>query len=124
MVFVVVDPSACLLSGCALQKVWSDMECHHPAGEGEDKGDDLLNLVDLEATNPKVEEKAHLVINCAGNEGDSVEKMAGNVPKVRGNVPKVGYFGSNDIEFKIISPTLSSLSPVQCKAWQGRVYCV
>ena len=31
----------------------------------------------------KVEEKAHLVINCAGNEGDTVEKMAGNVPKVR-----------------------------------------
>ena len=80
-----------------------------------------------------MEEKAHLVINCAGNEGDSVEKMAGNVPKVHisgnvpkvgGNVPKVGYFGSNDTEFKIISPTLSSLSPVQCKAWQGRVYCV
>ena len=36
-----------------------------------------------------MEEKAHLVINCAGNEGDSVEKMAGNVPKVSGNVPKV-----------------------------------
>ena len=29
------------------------------------------------------------MINCAGNEGDSVEKMAGNVPKVSGNVPKV-----------------------------------
>ena len=66
------------------------MECHHPAGEGEDNGDNLLNLVYLEATNPKVEEKAHLVINCAGNEGDSVEKMAGNVPKVSGNVPKEG----------------------------------
>ena len=44
VVFVVVDPSTCLLSGCALQKVWSDMECHHPAGEGEDNGDDLLNF--------------------------------------------------------------------------------
>ena len=29
----------------------------------------------------KVEERACLVINCAGNEGDTVEKMAGNVPK-------------------------------------------
>ena len=71
-----------------------------------------------------MEEKAHLVINCAGNEGDSVEKMAGNVPKVGGNIPKVGYFGSNDTEFIIISPTLLYLSAVQCKAWQGRVYCV
>ena len=30
----------------------------------------------------KVEERACLVINCAGNEGDTVEKMAGNIPKV------------------------------------------
>ena len=42
----------------------------------------------LTTLNTKVEEKALLVINCAGNEGDSVEKMAGNVPKVSGNVSK------------------------------------
>jgi len=29
----------------------------------------------------RVEERAHLVINCAGNDGDTVEKMAGNIPK-------------------------------------------
>ena len=32
--------------------------------------------------NLKVEERALLVINCAGNEGDTVEKIAGNIPKV------------------------------------------
>jgi len=31
----------------------------------------------------KVEEEARLVINCAGNDGDDVEKRAGNIPKFK-----------------------------------------